>query len=97
MLDFCKTLVLFRKELEFQEVKNEELSRKNSQLTKEVQSLQMQHQVIQNGLQMTNQSLEQSLANERKFRIIAEEDCLQKNKVMIWINVCISINTSTYC
>ncbi|XP_057672886.1 golgin-84 isoform X2 [Diorhabda carinulata] len=67
-----------KRELEFQQNKSEELSQRNSQLLKEIQSLQMQHQIIQNGLQSTNQSLEQTLANEKKIRAIAEEDCLQK-------------------
>ncbi|CAG9855088.1 unnamed protein product [Phyllotreta striolata] len=69
-----------KKELEFHQTKTEELSQKNAQLLKEVQSLQMQHQVIQNGLQATNQSLEQTLNNERKIRAIAEEDYQLKSK-----------------
>ncbi|KAG5872813.1 hypothetical protein JTB14_015342 [Gonioctena quinquepunctata] len=69
-----------KKELEFHQTKTNELAQKNIQLKKEIQSLQMQHQVIQNGLQSTNQSLEQSLLSERKFRVIAEEECSQKNE-----------------
>ncbi|XP_050519102.1 golgin-84 [Diabrotica virgifera virgifera] len=68
-----------KKELEFHQNKSDELTQKNAHLLKEIQSLQMQHQVIQSGLQSTNQSLEQTLANEKKIRAIAEEDCLQKN------------------
>lgn len=50
-------------------------------MLKEIQSLQMQHQVIQSGLQATNESLEHSLAKERKIRAVAEEDCQHKNNV----------------
>ncbi|KAJ8936442.1 hypothetical protein NQ314_012304 [Rhamnusium bicolor] len=69
-----------KRELEFHQEKNNELTQKNILLIKDIQSLQMQHQIIQNGLQQSNQNLEQSLANEKKFRITADEDCLQKNK-----------------
>ncbi|CAH1153574.1 unnamed protein product [Phaedon cochleariae] len=72
-----------KRELEFHQTKCEEQAQKNMQLLKEFQSLQMQHQVIQNGLQTTIQTLEYSLVNENKFRTIAEEDCLQKNKELL--------------
>lgn len=68
-----------KKELEFHQAKSDELTQKNSLLLKEIQSLQMQHQVIQSGLQATNESLEHSLAKERKIRAVAEEDCQHKN------------------
>lgn len=67
--------------MENQQSKNEELVQKNAQLNKEIQSLQIQHQVIQNDLQLTIQSLEQSIAKERKFKSIAEDECSQKNNV----------------
>lgn len=70
-----------RKELEFHQAKNNELTQKNNQLTKDIQSLQMQHFVIQNGLHQSLQNLEQNILNEKKFRITAEEECLQKTKV----------------
>ncbi|KAJ8985857.1 hypothetical protein NQ317_006229 [Molorchus minor] len=69
-----------KKDLEFCREKNNELTQRNNQLLKDIQSLQMQHQIIQNGLQQSNQNLETHLANEKKFRMIAEEDCSQKNK-----------------
>lgn len=47
-----------------------------------MQCLQMQHQVIQNGLSQSNQSLEHSLLLEKRNRAIAEEDCVQKSKVI---------------
>lgn len=60
-----------------------ELTEKNMTLINELRSLQVQHQVIQNGLSQSNQSLEQSLLNEKKYRSIAEEDCAQKAKVVV--------------
>ncbi|KAJ8955333.1 hypothetical protein NQ318_003427 [Aromia moschata] len=69
-----------KRELEICQEKSNELTQRNIQLTKDIQSLQMQHQIIQNGLQQSNQNLERSLANEKKYRSIAEEDCSQKNK-----------------
>lgn len=62
--------------------RNEELTQKNAQLVKEIQLLQIQYQSIQNDLQTTIQSLENSLTKEREFRTIAEEECLQKNNVI---------------
>lgn len=80
----CSSLLVFfcfRHELENQQSKAEELVQKNFQLVKEIQTLQIQHQTVQNDLQLTIQSLEQSLAKERKFKNIAEDECLQKNNV----------------
>lgn len=67
--------------MEFHQAKNDELAQKNNQLTKDMQSLQMQHRIIQNGLHQSLQNLEQNILNEKKFRTIAEEDCSQKTKV----------------
>ncbi|CAG9762338.1 unnamed protein product [Ceutorhynchus assimilis] len=69
-----------KKELEFQQAKVSELSQKNSKLITDMQSLQMQHQVIQQGLLQSNQTLEQNLLIEKKHRSAAEEDCAQKLK-----------------
>ncbi|XP_066258854.1 golgin subfamily A member 5 isoform X2 [Euwallacea similis] len=69
-----------KKELELQQLKVMELTDKNSKLLSDLQSLQMQHQVIQQGLTQSNQSLEQNLLNEKRLRIIAEDDCSQKLK-----------------
>lgn len=69
-----------KKELEFQQEKVKELTEKNAKLLSDMQSLQMQHQVIQQGLSQLNQSLEQNLLNEKRYRSIAEEDCVQKTK-----------------
>ncbi|XP_066158897.1 golgin-84 isoform X2 [Euwallacea fornicatus] len=69
-----------KKELEFQQLKVLELTDKNSKLLSDFQSLQMQHQVIQQRLNQSNQSLEQNLLNEKRLRIIAEDDCSQKLK-----------------
>ncbi|XP_049820330.1 golgin-84 isoform X2 [Aethina tumida] len=69
-----------KEELKFQQEKNNELLEKNQRLTSDIQSLQMQHQVILNGLQQSNQALEDSLLNEKKFRKSAEEDCIIKTR-----------------
>ncbi|ERL86152.1 golgin-84 isoform X1 [Dendroctonus ponderosae] len=69
-----------KKELEFQQGKVSELNQKNIKLLNDLQSLQMQHQVIQQGLNKSNQLLEQNLLGEKKLRSIAEEDCSQKIK-----------------
>ncbi|KAF7287021.1 hypothetical protein GWI33_002857 [Rhynchophorus ferrugineus] len=69
-----------KKELEFLQNNVKELNDKNSKLLNDMQCLQMQHQVIQNGLSLSNQSLEQSLMLEKRNRTIAEEDCVQKSK-----------------
>lgn len=68
-------------------MQNENLIQRNTQLIREIQTLQMQHQVIQNDLQLTIQSLEQSLSKEREFKTIAEEDCLQKNNVKKYLYI----------
>lgn len=75
--------IFFRKELEFQQMKVSELTEKNSKLLSDLHSLQLQHQVIQQGLNQSNQQLEQSLASEKRLRSIAEDDCNQKVKVRI--------------
>lgn len=88
-------MIIFRKELEFQQGKVEELNQKNVKLLNDLQSLQMQHQVIQQGLNKSNQLLEQNLLGEKNLRSIAEEDCSQKIKVMylmIHANVFLPLN-----
>ncbi|KAJ8923600.1 hypothetical protein NQ315_010179 [Exocentrus adspersus] len=69
-----------KKELEFHQAKNEELTQKNNQLVKDLQSLQMQHRIIQNGLHQSLQNLEQNILNEKTFRANAEEECSLKTK-----------------
>lgn len=82
---FSLIKVFFRKELEFQQMKVSELTEKNSKLLSDLHSLQIQHQVIQQGLNQSNQQLEQNLASEKRLRSIAEDDCNQKVKVRVFL------------
>lgn len=79
---FICNIFFFRNELENLQSKNEELIQKHAQIVQEIQSLQIQHQSVQNDSQLTIQNLEQSLAKERKFKCLAEDECLQKNNVI---------------
>lgn len=83
MYHFRLIKIFFRKELEFQQMKVSELTEKNSKLLSDLHSLQIQHQVIQQGLNQSNQQLEQNLAGEKRLRSIAEDDCNQKVKVRV--------------
>ncbi|CAH0546651.1 unnamed protein product [Brassicogethes aeneus] len=69
-----------KEELKFQQDKNAELVERNKKLTHDIQSLQMQHQIIQNGLHQSNLTLEENLLNEKKYRKSAEDDCALKLK-----------------
>ncbi|XP_060537364.1 golgin-84 isoform X2 [Cylas formicarius] len=69
-----------KNELEFHQQKVKDLTEKNAKLINDNQSLQIQHQVIQKGLQQSNQLLEESLSNEKRYRCIAEEDYAHKFK-----------------
>lgn len=69
--------------MDFQQTKNQQLSDSNKKLTNDIQSLQMQHQIIQNNLQQMNQQLEENLLNERNLKRVAEEECQLKNKVTV--------------
>lgn len=68
--------------MEFEQNKNTRLNEANKELKNYIQSLQMQHQIIQNGLQQTNQQLEENLLNERNLKRVVDEECQSKNRVI---------------
>ncbi|RZC38354.1 golgin-84, partial [Asbolus verrucosus] len=68
-----------RKEIEFQQNKNIQLLDKLKKLTQENSFLQQQIVLTQNASQQSSQSLQENLISEKKFRMIAEEECRIKS------------------
>ncbi|XP_063928347.1 golgin-84 isoform X2 [Zophobas morio] len=67
-----------KKEVEFQQNRNVELSEKNKKLTQEISLLQQQIVLTQNSSQQSTQILHENLMTEKKVRVMAEEDCRLK-------------------
>lgn len=70
---------IFRKELEFQQSKNMELTEKIKKLSNEALYFQQQVVSTQKSSQQSLQALEENLVSERKSRQTAEDDCRQRS------------------
>lgn len=79
------TRFLFRKELQFQEEKNLELSIKLTKTTNELSTFQQKLVLIQKEHQSAIQNIQLSLLNEKTIRNTLEEECHTKTKVYVII------------
>jgi hypothetical protein len=73
-------LYSFRKEIEFQQNRNVELSEKVKKCTQEISFLQQQIVLTQTSSQQSTQILQENLMTEKKIRTIAEEECRAKSQ-----------------
>ncbi|XP_008193631.1 golgin-84 isoform X2 [Tribolium castaneum] len=69
-----------KKEIEFQQSRNVELSEKVKKLTHEISHLQQQMVLSQNSSQQSTQLLQENLTREQKIRLMAEDECRVKNQ-----------------
>ncbi|XP_017779529.1 PREDICTED: golgin-84 [Nicrophorus vespilloides] len=69
-----------KKELQFQQNRNEEYNEKIESLNRDLSVLQQQYVAVQNSSQQSNDSLHENLKTERKFRANFEEDLQLKTK-----------------
>ncbi|XP_044256629.1 golgin-84 [Tribolium madens] len=69
-----------KKEIDFQQNRNVELTEKVKKLTQEVSHLQQQMVLVQNSSQNSTQILQETLAREKKIRLMAEDECRIKNQ-----------------
>lgn len=82
---YDKYFILFyiycRRELEYHQEKNKELSDRNHNLNSELNQLQQEIVTIHNLHHKEKQNLQNALALERKHRLLSEEECRSKIKV----------------
>jgi myosin heavy subunit len=69
-----------KKEIEFQQNRNVELSEKVKKCTQEISFLQQQIVLTQTSSQQSTQILQENLMTEKKIRTIAEEECRVKSQ-----------------
>jgi small-conductance mechanosensitive channel len=69
-----------KKEIEFQQNRNVELSEKVKKFTQEISFLQQQIVLTQTSSQQSTQILQENLMTEKKIRTIAEEECRAKSQ-----------------
>lgn len=74
-------VLFFRKEVQFQEEKNRELTDRLNSLTNDFTTLRQQYIFLQNSTEENKNSILHNLAQEKKYRNIAEEECKVKTKV----------------
>lgn len=75
----------FRKEVEHYQEKNKELVDRNNNLNSELSKLQQEIVTIHNAHYKEKQNLHNALALEKKHRLLSEEECRYKIRVMCFI------------
>lgn len=71
-----------KKELQFQQDKNRELEEKLNDANIEINLIKQEVLLLQASLNEKSQTFHNQLSNEKKYRIVAEEECKIKMKVM---------------